>query len=174
MIWFFRGSGRLSQSMQWLFIGSRQILELKHPRCCSRYSEAERYVFATMDTDNSVFTDTTHDILPHFCSNLSSLSLTLSLSSPRCFLPPSAPQALEHRQLIPAWQARSPAPSPVYSSKPAWSYKCCPSLLPCNISTHLFELFSKPHSFIQLYFSSFYDILLSPEKCFQSLYMLQI
>lgn len=74
--------------MRWLFAGSRQILKLKDLRCYSRYSGAGREAFAAMDTENSVFTDTTRDFLAHFCSNLSSLSLTVPLFSPTCFLPP--------------------------------------------------------------------------------------
>lgn len=152
--------------MHWLFADSRQILKFKDPRCYSRYFGAGREPFAVMDTHNSAFTDTEYDLLAPFCSNLSSLSLTVL----RCFtkvLLSSIPQALKHRWLIPAsWQARFPAPCPVYSSKPTWCHTCCPSLLPSSSSLS----FPSPYNFISPLFST----SLSPAKCLLSLHVLQI
>lgn len=73
--------------MLWLFDDRRQIPKFKDLRCCNRYSGAGKEVFTVMIRDSSTFTDITHDPTVHFCSHLSSLSVTVSLSSTRHFLP---------------------------------------------------------------------------------------
>lgn len=73
--------------MLWLFDDRRQIPKFKDLRCYNRYSGAGKEVFTVMIRDSSTFTDITHDPIVHFCSHLSSLSLTVSLSSTRHFLP---------------------------------------------------------------------------------------